>query len=107
MASTSGLSAAQVVLLATRFCSDANTEGLHALQAHYSDVLTAEAVYRIILTFLPEETDPAIYAPLLRDLLNGDGNFSADFNTSSVLALSEASARAQVQKLHFQRLLPL
>lgn len=107
MASTDELSAAHVILLATQLCSDASIDAFRALRAHYSDVLSAETVYRIILTFLPEETDPAIYAPLLRDLLNGDGNFSADFNTSSVLALSEASARAQVRKLHFQRILPL
>lgn len=107
MASTSGLSAAQVVLLATRFCSDANIEGLHALRAHYSDVLTAESVYRIILTFLPEETDPAVYVPLLKDSGNADGRFTPNIDTSSIQELSDASAREQVQQLHFRQVLPL
>lgn len=106
MASAGELSAAHVVLLATQFCSDASIEAFRALRAQYPDVLSAEAVYRIILTFLPEETDPALYVPLLRDVLNGGGSFSADFDASSVGALGEASARAQVQRLHFQRVLP-
>src|SRR5947207_5238178 len=106
MASAGELSAAHVVLLATQLCSDASIDAFRALRSHYSEVFSAEVFYRIILTFLPEETDPAIYVPVLRDLLNGNGNFSTDFDISSVLALSESSAQAQVQKLHFQRILP-
>jgi protein transport protein SEC39 len=106
MAYDGELSAAHVILLAARLCSDSNIEAFRALRAQYSDILSAEAVYRIILTFLPEETDPAIYIPLLKDLRNGDGHFAVDLDTSSVLELSEASARAQVQQLHFRQVLP-
>ena len=106
MASAGGLSAAHVLLRATRLCSDANIKGLGALRASYSDILTTEAVYRIILTFLPEETDPATYIPMLKDSWAKDGHFPCDVDTSSVHELSEASARAQVQELHLLRVVP-
>lgn len=106
MASVGDLSAAHIILLATRLCSDTNVEGLRALRAQYSDILSGEAVYRIILTFLPEETEPALYIPLIRDLPNEDGGLTSDFDASSVLELSEASARAQVQHIQFKQVLP-
>jgi hypothetical protein len=106
MASAGDLSAAHVILLTTRLCSEANIEAFRGLWAQYPDVLSTEAVYRMILTFLPEETDPAIYIPLLKDSRHEDGHFTSDVDTSSVLELSEASARAQVQQLHFRRVLP-
>src|SRR5271163_2269023 len=106
MASTGELSAAHVILLATRLCSDANIEAFRSLRAHYPDVLSEEAVYRIILTFLPEETEPALYRPLLKDSRNEDGQITSDFDTSPVHELSEESARAQVHQLHFRQVLP-
>jgi hypothetical protein len=106
MASTGELSAAHVVLLATRLCSDANIEAFRSLRAHYPKVLSEEAVYRIILTFLPEETEPALYRPLLKDSSNEDAQFTSDLDTSPVHELSEESARAQVQQLHFRHVLP-
>ena len=106
MASASSLSAAHVLLLATRLCSDANVEGFGALRALYPNILSAEAVYRTILTFLPEETDPARYVPLLKDSWTEDGYLPSDVDTSSVHELSEASAQAKVQKLHFLRVVP-
>jgi protein transport protein SEC39 len=106
MASTGKLSAAHVILLATRLCSDANIEAFRSLRAHYPDVLSEEAVYRIILTFLPEETEPALYRPLLKDSRNEDGQFTSALDTSPVHELSEESARAQVQQLHLRQVLP-
>jgi hypothetical protein len=106
MASAGELSAAHVILLATRLCSDTNIEAFRSLRAHYPDVLSEEAVYRIILTFLPEETEPALYRPLLKDSCNEDGQITSDFDTSPVHELSEESARAQVQQLHFRQVLP-
>ena len=107
MAPVGELSASHVILLATRLCSDANIEALRTLRACYPDILSAEAVYRIILTFLPEETDPAIYIPLLQDSRNEDVHFTSEFDTSAVNELSEESVRAQVQQLHFRQVLPL
>ena len=106
MASAGSLSAAHVLLVATRLCSDANIEGLGALRARYPDILSAEAVYRIILTFLPEETDPTRYVPLLEDSWSEHGSLLSDVDTSSVHELSEASAEAQVHKLHLLRVVP-
>src|SRR5947209_11131362 len=106
MASTGELSAAHVILLATRLCSDANIEAFRSLRAHYPDVLSEEAVYRIILTFLPEETEPALYRPLLKDSLDEDGQFTSDLDTFPVHDLSAESARAQVQQLHLRQVLP-
>lgn len=101
-----GHSPAHIVLEAVRLATDADVEPLRKLAAQHAGTLQLELVLRILLTYLPESTDPSVYAAFLQDLtsgslsaLDGDGSIS-----TSTQGLSDAEARRQVRKLH---LLPL
>lgn len=106
MANLSGLSDAHAVLLATHLCANGNLNGLQRLRAHFPSVLGVDLVLRIILTFLPESTEPAVYTPLLQSLRDGSVSQpeGEDPDISSVTDIPEAAARKQVRTLH---LLPL
>ncbi|KAK2767523.1 hypothetical protein FQN54_003680 [Arachnomyces sp. PD_36] len=102
MANLSGLSDARVVLLATHLCANGNLTGLQRLCAQFHSLLGVDLVLRIILTFLPESTEPALYTPLLQHLRAGsvpqiEGE---DPDTSSVTDIPEPTARKQVRTLH-------
>ena len=101
MAERSEISPAKVVLLAVRFAADTNVPALRRLTALHPTVLNPELSLRIILTFLPESTDPALYIPYIQDLAQSapseqDG---ADIGVSAVEDLTEVEARRQVRKL--------
>ena len=68
MAGSSPSQRAQIVVEAVRLASDADVSKLSHLIAQQSQTLKPELILRIILTFLPESTDPAVYVDLLRDL---------------------------------------
>ena len=106
MASLSGLSDARAILLATHLCANGNLSGLQRLRAHFPSILSVDLVLRIILTFLPESTEPAIYTPLLLSLRDGSPPPSEgeDPDISSVTDIPDAVARKQVRTL---RLFPL
>ena len=95
---------AQVILEAVHFASDADISKLSQLIALQSQTLKLELILRIILTFLPESTDPALYIDLLHDLSTGisSDNIDAALQTSapSEHDLPEDDAVNRVQKLH-------
>lgn len=64
------LTNAQIVLAVVNAAVDADLSYIHLLAQRHK--LKAELVLRVLLTFLPESTDPALYIPLLRDLNNGE-----------------------------------
>ena len=106
MAESQELSAAKVVLLAVHFAADTNIPALRRLTALYPTVLNLILSLRIILTFLPESTEPVLYIPYIEDLLqttSGEQD-GADIDVSAVEKLTDAEARKQVRKLG---LLPL
>ncbi|KKK20314.1 hypothetical protein P175DRAFT_0505186 [Aspergillus ochraceoroseus IBT 24754] len=106
MAVSTRLSGAHAILLATSLCARSDTSCLPQLQAQFPNALPTERLLRIILTFLPESTEPQTYIPVLQTLVDG---LSSPLNhdgvdTSPVKELSEAAARKRVRKI---RLLPL
>ncbi|PLN80822.1 secretory pathway Sec39 [Aspergillus taichungensis] len=106
MAPLAGLSGAQVILLATHLCVTGDVSRLPHLQAQFPLWLPLDRLLRILLTFLPESTDPHTYTPVLEQLVSGSSVEASDgeWDLSPVQGLSEDAARKRVRKL---RLLPL
>ncbi|KAJ5085751.1 hypothetical protein N7532_010522 [Penicillium argentinense] len=103
MAPLEGLSDAHAILLATRFCAEGNVAALPALQAQYPHCFPLERLLRIILTFLPESTEPSDYIPVLQELVSGNST-DRDIDASAVQDLSESAARKRVRKLRLRSL---
>lgn len=109
MAVFAGLSGAHAIILASHLCASGQVAALPRLQAQFPGYLPLERVLRLLLTFLPESTEPQLYTPVLRELVDSSSSSSSalsedDIDLSSVKDLSEAAARKRVRKL---RLLPL
>ncbi|KAL4992397.1 Sec39 domain-containing protein [Aspergillus falconensis] len=106
MADSTSLSGAHAILLAARLCATGNPAFLPQLQARFPATLTTERLLRILLTFLPEITEPRNYIPVVKTLVDGpvSRSYSEDIETSPIKNLSEAAARKRVRKI---RLLPL
>ncbi|GAB1216930.1 hypothetical protein ATERTT37_006151 [Aspergillus terreus] len=81
-----------------------NVSSLPQLQARFPRWLPLERVFRIILTYLPESTEPRKYTSVLQELLEGSHTETHDVDVSAVKGLSDEAARTRVRKL---RLLPL
>lgn len=106
MDTLSHISRAKAILLVVSYAIDSNITALQQLTAPPSSKLPLEVTLRILLTFLPETIDPALYTPFLQSL-NSDApvparNTPLDF--SVVQDVSEDEARGKVRNL---RLLPL
>ncbi|KAJ5500391.1 Secretory pathway Sec39 [Penicillium expansum] len=99
------LSDAHAILLATQFCAAGNVADLPILKARFPHCLPLERLLRIILTFLPESTEPSQYTSVLQELAN-NSNLPSDrsIDTSAVRDLSESLARKRVRKLHLRPL---
>lgn len=106
MAVLQGLSGAHAILLATHLCATGNVAALPHLQAKFPAHLPLERVLRIILTFLPESTEPSSYTPVLQALVDEQlpETSGATIDTSPVKDLPAAVVRRRVRKI---RLLPL
>ena len=99
---------ARAILRAVQLATDADVPTLSQLIAQHPQTLKLELILRIILTFLPESTDPALYTGLLQDLSAGhlfqNTNITLQISNSPEQDLTEDDAVHRVQKLH---LLPL
>lgn len=106
MAVFAGLSGAHAILLATHWCATANVSHLPQLQARFPAWLPSERLLRIILTFLPESTEPHRYTSIVQDIVDGSSSHldTEEVDVSPVKDLTEQVARKRVRKL---RLLPL
>ena len=95
-----------LLLDAIQFATDADLAALRHLAAKRPDTLKPELFLRIILTFLPETTDPATYVGLVRDITRGNLNaLDEDAEPPQPSKhLSEDQARRALKRLH---LLPL
>lgn len=101
------MSKAHVILEAVRLSSNASIPALMQLIARHPDILKLELVLRILLTYLPESTEPETYVDFLRKLLHGDlvENFDDAEDSHSIQhEISELQARQRVRQLH---LLPI
>ncbi|OGE57990.1 hypothetical protein PENARI_c001G03170 [Penicillium arizonense] len=100
------LSDAHAILLATILCAGGNVADLPVLQAQFPHCFPLERLLRIILTFLPESTEPSHYTSVIQKLANSSNIVPADrsLDTSAVQDLSESVARKRVRKLNLRPL---
>ncbi|KAK2861353.1 hypothetical protein FQN49_004295, partial [Arthroderma sp. PD_2] len=106
MTGVAGLSDAHVVLLAVQLCLNGYISGLPSLKYKAPHTLHLELLFRIILTFLPEITEPEQYTHVLQQLVDGStaSPYDLDTDVASIREISNADARRQVRHL---KLLPL
>ena len=104
-------SRAHVVLEAVWHATNANIASLRHLRARHPDTLNLELTLRILLTYLPEGTEPALYTGFLHALSSGQPeryNEVPPRSTSpSEEAISENEARLRVRSLHLEPLLDI
>jgi hypothetical protein len=104
------LSTDHCVLLAATCTSESNLDALRVLLSSRDDAFTPTLSLQILLTYLPETADPALYTPLVAQiagLLQADTQplpTSVNVDTSSVKEYSDSKAHKLVKHLH---LLPL
>ena len=95
------------VLAAVRNASNADIPALHQL-LKLPDAPKLDLILRILLTFLPEGTEPVIYVDFLRELIDGypdsEGQSSPSLPEYSEQHESGDEARVRVRRL---RLIPL
>lgn len=103
------LSPAKVVLLAVHFAAHADIDSLSAVVSTYPLVLRKDLVLRVLLTHLPETTEPDAYRGLLQGLETEDVQLPNDalVDTSSVEAISDNDASRRVKKLRLLTLTDL
>ncbi|KAL4871753.1 hypothetical protein BDV12DRAFT_163777 [Aspergillus spectabilis] len=106
MADLTQLSGAHAILLVIHLCAKQDASLLPHLQAQFPTTLTTERLLRIVLTYLPESTEPLSYIPVVQALVDGSiaPSDRHDIDVAPVKDLSEAAARKRVRKI---RLLPL
>ncbi|KAL8968814.1 MAG: hypothetical protein Q9197_004670 [Variospora fuerteventurae] len=107
MSDDMGANRARIILEAVRLASSAQVPSLHLLIARESNILQLELVLRILLTYLPESTEPKVYIDLLHQIANSAVHAPPQSSPRPVQngeELSDKEARYQVRRLH---LLPL
>lgn len=98
------LNPAQTILEAVQLASEADITSLRRLITTYPEVLKIDLILRIILTFLPESTDPARYGEFLRAASTGHLENDIRYAGPIHSVLSGREATFRVRRLH---LLPL
>lgn len=98
------LGRAQTILEAVKLTLDANITSLGQLVATYPEVLKTDLVLRIVVTFLPESTDPAQYIEFLRTVSTSSLKKGARYAGPVHSGLSDLTATSRVRRLY---LLPL
>ncbi|KAL8920754.1 MAG: hypothetical protein Q9208_006084 [Pyrenodesmia sp. 3 TL-2023] len=107
MATRKDVGRARIILEAVRLASAAEVPTLHQLLARERETLQLELVLRILLTYLPESTEPTCYVELLHQLARGAVHTPSKFPPRPAQPgqeLSDQEAHHQVRQLH---LLPL
>ncbi|OAX85218.1 hypothetical protein ACJ72_00411 [Emergomyces africanus] len=102
------LSEAHIILLAVQLCTNGDVSALPRLPSLLHSTPSVDIFFRILLTFLPESTEPSRYISVLENLANGSTTEPVeendDIDLASVGELSTSAARKEVRRLH---LLPL
>jgi hypothetical protein len=102
------LSVDHCVLLAATYASESNLDALRILLRSRSDAFRSELALRVLLTYLPETVDPALYTSLLAQVAGlsqaEDALPTIELDTSSVKELTDSKAHKLAKHLH---LLPL
>ncbi|KAG5930675.1 hypothetical protein E4U42_000015 [Claviceps africana] len=104
------VSPAKVLLLAVHLATHADIDGIANLNQLDAATLHQEILLRILLTYLPEATRPALYVGLLKQLSLSNGHVqdtnphAPDLDWSPVVALTEAEATKKAKRLHLRSL---
>ncbi|KAF1935292.1 secretory pathway Sec39 [Clathrospora elynae] len=101
------LSGPHCVLLAVQYATESKITALRALAALRHVDLPLQLTLSILLTYLPEETDPLLYCEYLQDLASDSrdpGDKPATLDISSVEQLSHSRAK---KRRHALALLPV
>jgi hypothetical protein len=102
------LSVPKCILLAVQYATDSDIAALRKLSAQRPDVLKLRLILQIVLTCLPESTEPSLYAEFIHEISIGeklqDVEDGKPLDFSVVQQLSDAQARKKLRKLH---LIPL
>ncbi len=93
--------AARIILEAVRLTQDVDITTLRQLTTRNAGLLNLDLILRILLTFLPESTDPALYTPFLQNALTIYGTQTVE---STLPCEPDEEANHRVRKIH---LLPL
>ena len=106
MASVRKNADAHLILDAVQFATDADLAAFRQVVATSASLSNAELQLRILLTFLPENTDPDRYTDLVKDIAAGNLNAldNDDAPTQPSPKLSEEEARRQVHGLRLATL---
>lgn len=99
MESLEEFNAGQIILEAVRLTQDAEIATLRQLSARYGDVLSRDLILQILLTFLPESTDPAFYTDFLQEILTGSHLKTEEEVLSTALDRSVRYENLKVRKL--------
>lgn len=98
------LNPAHIVLEAVRLTSGTDITALRQLTAANPQVLKLELVLRILLSFLPESTDPALFIHFLHDVSTLPPTQPVEHHSIPDPDISDEEATIQVQRLHLQPL---
>lgn len=104
---TKQLSKAQCILLTAHFATEANIKSLHAFTPSRLDVLDPELVLRILLSYLPESVDPALYTTYVGEVASRiylHQQEHVDIDISPVQDVTDEQAEKRVKKLHIVEL---
>ncbi|OAK99256.1 secretory pathway Sec39 [Phaeosphaeriaceae sp. SRC1lsM3a] len=99
------LSGPHCVLLAVHYATESNVQALRALTALRDSELPLELILSILLTYLPEESEPSTYIEYLNELATGsrdpgdDPANVVDVATVEELSLSRAKKRRKTLEL--------
>lgn len=103
MGDPESIHSARIILEAVHFASSAELASLQQLIAREPEILQLELVLRIILTYLPESTEPGLYIDLLQQLAHGavhEPSLTSLRHVQPGTELSDDEARRQVRQLH-------
>ncbi|KAI9809519.1 MAG: hypothetical protein M1827_006825 [Pycnora praestabilis] len=106
MVGPSALTGARVILLAVQLASDSQVSALQYLSVIHPTTLHPELVLRILLSYLPESTEPSLYTPFVQTITTGADEHpnTVGLDTSAVDAIQDNEARKRVRKLRLQPL---
>lgn len=102
------LSPAKCILLTVHYASEGNVKALHSFTPTRLDALEPETVLRILLTYLPESTDPQEYTGYVKEVasrlyLDVDRE-NIEVDVTPVQDIDEERAMRRVKKLKLSEL---
>lgn len=103
------LTGPKAILLATEIATEGDIPALRSLIHSHKDCLPKELVLRILLTFLPETTEPDNYVSFLHELFQSSTELAkspqpVNIDTSSVDSIADNDLIKRIHQLHLLQL---